>query len=48
MGRPYFGRSATYPAPPLPHVSHDDDANGIVVEGLEDGLPVEHGVQPEL
>ena len=50
MGRPDFGRSAAYPTPPLPHALHDDDANvvdGNVAEGLDDGLPVEHGIQPE-
>ena len=49
MGRPDFRRSATYPAPPFPHALHDDDANvidGDVAEGLDDGLPVEHGVEP--
>ena len=25
MGRPDFGRSAPYPAPPLPHALHDDE-----------------------
>ena len=43
-------RSAAYPALPLPHALHDDDADvidGDVVEGLVDGLLVEHGVQPE-
>ena len=48
MGRPDFGRSAPYPAPPLPHALHDDDVDGVIVEGLDDGLPVEHGVQPEV
>ena len=47
MGRPDFGRSAAYPAPPLPHALLDDDADGVVAEGLDDGLPVKHGVQPE-
>ena len=47
MGRPDFGRLAPYPAPPLPHALHDDDVDGVVAEGLDDGLPVEHGVQPE-
>ena len=47
MGRPNFGRSAPYPVPPLPHTLHDDDADGVVAEGLDDGLPVKHGVQPE-
>ena len=47
MGRPDFGRSAAYPTPPLPHCLHDDDADGDVAEGLDYGLPVEHGVQLE-
>ena len=47
MGRPDFGRSALYPTPPLPHALHDDDVDGVVAEGLDDGLPVEHGVQLE-
>ena len=50
MGRPDFGRSATYPTPPFPHALHDDNVDvvdGDVAEGLDDGLPVEHGVQPE-
>ena len=47
MGCPDFRRSATYPVPPLPHALHDDDADGVVVEGLDDGLPVEHDVKPE-
>ena len=45
MGSPDFGRSAAYPAPPFPHALHDDDAD--VVKGLDDGLPIEYGVQPE-
>ena len=47
MGRPDFGRSAPYPTPPLPHALHDDDVDGVVVEGMDNGLPVEHDVQPE-
>ena len=50
MGRPDFGQSPAYPAPPLPHALHDDDADvvdGDVAEGLDDGLPVEHVFQPE-
>ena len=31
----------------MPHTLHDDDGEGDVAEGLDDGLPVEHGVQPE-
>ena len=47
MGRPDFGRSAPFPAP-LSHALHDDDVDGVVAEGMDDGLPVEHGVQLEL
>ena len=47
MGRPDFGRLAPYLAPPLPHALHDDDVDGIIAEGLDDGLLVEHDVQPE-
>ena len=50
MGRPDFGRSAAYPTPPFPHALHDDNADvvdGDVVEGLDDGLPVQHGVELE-
>ena len=43
MGQPDFGRSA-YPAPPLQYVLHDDDDDGVVAEGMDDGLPIEHGV----
>ena len=35
MGRPDFGRSAPYPAPPLAHALHDDE------------LEAEAEVQPE-
>ena len=48
MGRPDIGRFAPYPAPPLAHALHDDDVDGVIAEGMDDGLPVEHGVQPEL
>ena len=50
MGRPDFRRSATYPAPPVPHALHDDDADvvdGDLTEALDDGLPVEPAVEPE-
>ena len=43
MGRPDFGQSMSYPAPPLLHALHDDDVDGVIAEGLVDGLPVEHG-----
>ena len=42
MGRPDFGRSAAYPAPPVPHVVDDG-----LTEALDDGLPVEHAVELE-
>ena len=44
MGRPDFRLLAAYPKPPLPHALHDDNVDGVVAEGLDDGLPVEHGV----
>ena len=50
MGRPDFGRSAAYPAPPVPHALHDDNANvvaGDLAEALNDGLPVEPTVELE-
>ena len=50
MGRPDFGRSAAYPAPPVPHALHDDDADvvdGDLAKTLDDGLPVEPVVEPE-
>ena len=51
MGRPDFGRSATYPAPSIPHALHDDNVDvvdGDLAEALDDGLPVEPAVKPEL
>ena len=48
MGRPDFGRSAPFPAPPFPHALHDKDVDGVVAEGMDDGLPAEHVVQPEV
>ena len=51
MGRPDFGRSAAYLAPPVPHALHDDDVDvvdGDLAEALDDGLPVEPVVEPEL
>ena len=50
MGRPNFGRLATYPAPPVAHALHDDDAdvvNGDLAEALDDGLSVKIAVEPE-
>ena len=50
MGRPDFGQSATYLAPPVPHALHDDDAdviNGDLTEALDDGLLVEPVVEPK-
>ena len=49
-GRPDFGQSAAYPAPPVPHALHDDDTDvvdGDVDEALDDGLSVEHAVELE-
>ena len=48
MGRPDFGRLATYLAPPVPHALHDDDVdvvNGDLAKALNDGLPVEPAVE---
>ena len=50
MGRPDFGRSTVYPAPPVPHALHDDDDNvvdGDLAEAFDDGLPVELAIEPE-
>ena len=50
MGRPDFGRPAAYPAPPVAHALHDDDANvvdGGVVEDVHDGLPTELAIEPK-
>ena len=50
MGRPDFGRSAAYLAPPVPHALHDDDddvVDGDLAQALDDGLPVESTVEPE-
>ena len=50
MGRPNFGRSAAYPAPPVAHALHDDDADivgGDLAEAVDDGLPVEPVVEPK-
>ena len=50
MGRPDFGRSSAYLAPPIPHVLHDDDVDvidGDLAEALNDGLLVEPTVKPK-
>ena len=47
MGRLDFGRSVPYPAPPLAPALNDDDVDGVVAEGMDDGLPAEPGVQPK-
>ena len=31
----------------IAHALHDEDVDGVVAEGMDDGLPAEHGVQPE-
>ena len=44
MGRLDFGRSAAFPAPPIPHALDDDNADvvdGVLAEAIDDGLPVE-------
>ena len=41
MGRPDFRRPAAYPAPPVAHALHDDDANvidGDIAKAVHDGL----------
>ena len=53
MGRPNFGRPVAYPAPPVAHALHDDDANADIVDGdlvevVHDGLPVEPAAEPAL
>ena len=50
MGRPNFGRSVAYPAPPVAHAKHDDDVDvvdGDLAEAIDDGLPVEPVVELE-
>ena len=48
MRRLDFRRSPAHPAPPVPHALHDDDVvDGDLAEALDDGLPVEHVVEPE-
>ena len=50
MGQPDFGRSATYPAPPVAHALHDDDVDvvdGDLAEALDDGLLVEPAIEPK-
>ena len=42
MGRPHFGRPATYPAPPVTHALHDEDTIIVdedVAEAVHYGLP---------
>ena len=50
VGRLDFGRSTAYPAPPVPHALHDNDADvvdGDLVEALDDELPIEPVIEPE-
>ena len=52
VGQPDFGKSTAYPAPPVPHALHVDDADVDVVDGdlaeaLDDGLLLELAVEPE-
>ena len=53
MGRPDFGPSTAYLAPPVAHALHDDNVNvvdvvdGDLAEALNNGLPVEPTVEPE-
>ena len=46
-GSTRFWEISTYPAPPFVHALHDDDVDGVVAEGMDDGLPAEPGIQPE-
>ena len=51
MGRPDFGQSAAYPAPPVAYALHDDDDDANVVDGdlaeaVDDGLPVKLELEP--
>ena len=53
LGRPDFGQPATYPAPPVAHALHDDDADvdvidGDLIEAVDDGLQVESKPEPTL
>ena len=51
MGRLDFGRSTTYPAPPVAHALHDDDVdvvNGDLAKAVDDGLPIEPEPEPAL
>ena len=50
MGRPDFGLSTVYLAPPVPHALHDDDddvVDGDLAKALDDGLPVKLAIEPE-
>ena len=50
MGRPDFGRSAVYLAPPVPRALHDYDADvvdGDLTGSLDDGLPVKPAIELE-
>ena len=31
----------------MAHALHDGDVDGVVAEGMDDGLPVQHDAQPE-
>ena len=51
MGQPDFGRLAAYPAPPIAHALHDDDAdanvfNGDLVEAVHYRLPIKPVIEP--
>ena len=52
MGRPDFGRPTVFPAPPVTHALHDDDADVDVVDGdlaeaVDVGLPIEPAAELE-
>ena len=51
VGRPNFGRPHADPAPPPAHALHDVDADvgdGDLPEAIQDGLPAQPAVEPEV
>ena len=50
MGQPDFGLPAAYPAPPVAHALHDDNANvidGDVAKVVHNGLSTKLTAEPE-
>ena len=50
MGRPDFGQSTAYPAPPIAYALHDDDDDVVdedLVGAVNDGLPIKPEPEPE-